>query len=190
MLKDLLKKLRRTPSNKDQNIDQYRKVTIPSLVELMKDTEPTAVEYHGPSKEFLDFVASNNLPCEIGEITTHGSVAKLARKELEFLFRKHDATLDERYWAGRALGYTPKEILSYHKFPLELPYEFSQTHRSISRELTDKRSHVSLSPSHLRKAGVDIVFNSAYSGASPYQGYKLILELTEKGYATRELTLS
>jgi hypothetical protein len=168
--------------------DFYRDILIKSLQELIKDTEVRVVEYHGPSEEFVNFAADHSLSFTMGESSRYGSIAKLARNELEFLFRKPNLTLEERYWAGIALGYTPKEILNYHRFPLKIPGEMSGSAEQLKRTLKDRRQETSLSPEHLREAGIDVSFNAEYPGASPYRAFKLCLQRTNRGYQVQEIT--
>ncbi len=188
-LRGLFKRTKQKVRPKISTHNSETKKCIDSLAKRLGDTEIIPTEYHGPSKEFVSFVASHELSYEIGELTAYGSLANLARTELEFIFRKHQTDLSQRYLAGRALGFTPKQILNYHKFPISVPWFYSDSTHSARKELTEKARNVSLTPEHLQKARLDLWFNSEYPGAPKYQGYKLILERTKEGYVEKELEI-
>lgn len=167
-----------------------KKEHVNYLKQLLQDTEVQTIEYHGPSEEFVKLAAENDLPFEIGEITMQGRVCDLAKWELEYLLRKENSPLSVRYWAGRALGITSKQILKHHKNYRNIPEEFSEESRIARAQLEDREVETSLTEENLAKARILNMFKEAYPLVRPYSAWKMILDRSTdpQGYELYELT--
>jgi hypothetical protein len=87
---------------------------VESLFSKLGLTEPLEVYYMGPSPLFLRFCAAGESTIVLGEKSRVGSIAGLAKRELTNLFVQCP-DLYRQYFAGRALGLSPKRVLELHR---------------------------------------------------------------------------
>jgi hypothetical protein len=79
---------------------------------------------------FIRFSAAIRGEYELAERTQRGSIAGLAKEELGILFTEREALLYQRYFAGRVLDFTPKEILKLHRNYDKIALEIGQKNQS------------------------------------------------------------
>ena len=87
---------------------------VKSLKDKLVLTEPFPVLYYGASAAFLKYSRILEKSYAIPEIERLGSIAGLAKRELQMQFAQENLPQWQRYSLGRALGFSPEQIHVMH----------------------------------------------------------------------------
>jgi hypothetical protein len=160
---------------------------IYSLKDKLEFTESFPTVYLGGSPAFIRYSRANLGSYPIPQYESRGSIASLAKRELERQFADEDISQWQRYCIGRALGLNRQEIYAEHKKNGE--GEEIKTSKKPALPF-DEIARIGKEVLEFRKACED--FEELFSGEKAYIHYSVRLELNLRrdAYEVSVYTLS